>query len=72
MRGHVRHRGEGSWGGWEYIVDIGMAAAQRCTVCNKRVWIERRPVKSCPKCGGTLMETDERAAPSCPSAARSW
>src|SRR5450756_2370550 len=58
MRGHARKRGEP--GSWEYIVDIGMAAAQRCLVCNKRSWIERRPKESCPKCGGALRETEER------------
>ncbi len=60
MRGHVRHRGEERAGSWEYIVDIGLAAAQRCTVCNKRLWIERRPKESCPKCGEPLRETEER------------
>ncbi len=35
MRGHVRKRGEP--GSWEYIVDVGLAAAQRCRVCNKRL-----------------------------------
>jgi integrase/predicted RNA-binding Zn-ribbon protein involved in translation (DUF1610 family) len=60
MRGHVRHRGEERAGSWEYIVDIGMAAAQRCLACDKRLWIERRPQESCPKCGGTLKETEER------------
>jgi integrase len=58
MRGHVRKRGEP--GSWEYIVDIGLAAAQRCTGCNKRLWIERRPKAKCPKCGGGLRETEER------------
>jgi integrase len=37
-----------------------MAAAQRCMVCNKRVWVERRLEEKCPKCGGTLKETEER------------
>jgi integrase len=58
MRGHVRRRGEP--GSWEYIVDIGAAAAQRCTDCNRRFWVERRPKASCPACGGELRETDER------------
>jgi integrase len=58
MRGHVRKRGEP--GSWEYIVDIGLAGAQRCQGCNKRLWIERRPKESCPKCGGALKETEER------------
>jgi integrase len=60
MRGHVRHRGESSSGSWEYIVDVGLAAAQRCEVCNKRFWLERRPKEKCPRCGGTLRETEER------------
>ena len=42
------------------MVDIGLAAAQRCTVCNRRLWIERRPKENCPKCGGALTETGER------------
>jgi integrase len=58
MRGHVRKRGEP--GSWEYIVDIGLAGAQRCQGCNKRLWVERRPKESCPKCGGALRETEER------------
>ena len=60
MRGHVRHRGDERAGSWEYIVDIGLAAAQRCTLCNKRFWIERHPLETCPKCGGALKETEER------------
>ncbi len=60
MRGHVRHRGPERGGSWEYIVDVGMAAAQRCTTCNRRTWIERRPLKACPKCSGELTETEER------------
>jgi len=58
MRGHTRKRGEP--GAWEYIVDVGLAAAQRCESCNKRLWIERRPKESCPRCGGALKETEER------------
>jgi integrase len=58
VRGHVRKRGDP--GSWEYIADIGLAAAQRCQVCNRRFWIERRPKESCPKCGGKLTETEER------------
>jgi len=60
VRGHVRHRGDERAGSWEYIVDIGMAAAQRCQDCNKRLWVERRPTRSCPKCSGALKETEER------------
>jgi integrase len=58
MRGHVRKRGEP--GSWEYIVDVGMHAAERCTACNKRFWVERRPKQQCPRCRGTLSETEER------------
>src|SRR5664280_1821571 len=58
MRGHVRKRGEP--GSWEYIVDVGIAAAQRCKVCDKRLWVERRPKAKCPRCGGPPRETEER------------
>jgi integrase/predicted RNA-binding Zn-ribbon protein involved in translation (DUF1610 family) len=58
MKGSIRRRGDP--GSWEYIVDIGMAAAQRCTVCKKRFWLERRAKDSCPSCGGELQETEER------------
>ena len=60
MRGHVRHRGVERGGSWEYIVDVGLAAAQRCRVCNRRFWVERRPKDHCPVCGGELSETEER------------
>ena len=58
MRGHIRKRGEP--GSWEYIVDVGVAGAQRCSVCGRRFWVERRPKESCPSCGGELVETEER------------
>ena len=57
MRGHIRKRGNASF---EYIVDVGTAPAQRCEVCNKRFWLERKPRDSCPGCSGKLVETDER------------
>ena len=57
MRGSIRRRGEHSY---EYIVDIGTAAAQRCQVCKRRFWIERKLKECCPKCGGELAETEER------------
>jgi integrase/predicted RNA-binding Zn-ribbon protein involved in translation (DUF1610 family) len=60
MRGSIRHRGEERAGSWEYIVDTGMAVAQRCQDCNRRFWVERKPKESCPKCGGELIETEER------------
>lgn len=56
MRGHIRKRKQG----YEYIIDIGVRDAQRCTSCGKRFWVDRRPQKSCPKCGASLTETDER------------
>jgi integrase len=60
VRGHVRHRGSERSGSWEYIADVGLAAAERCTACNRRFWIERRPKGTCPKCGAPLTETEER------------
>jgi len=57
MQGHVRGRGKGSW---EYIADIGVHAAERCQQCGRRFWVERRPRELCPKCGGRLIETEER------------
>jgi integrase/predicted RNA-binding Zn-ribbon protein involved in translation (DUF1610 family) len=60
MRGHIRHRGEERAGSWEYVVDIGMAAAQRCQSCEKRFWVERKPLDVCPRCGDELRETEER------------
>ena len=56
MRGSIRRRGDS----WEHNVDIGIAAAQRCTSCNGRFWVERKPRESCPRCGGELRETEER------------
>ena len=58
MRGHIRRRGDP--GSWEYIIDVGMATAQRCQGCGKRFWMERKPKPVCPKCGGELLETEER------------
>jgi hypothetical protein len=60
MRGSIRHRGDERAGSWEYIVAVGMTAAQRCQACNRRYWIERRPKASCPACHGELRESDER------------
>ncbi len=57
MRGHIRKRGERSY---EYIVDVGIAEAQRCRSCGRRFWLERKPRQCCPKCGGELAETEER------------
>jgi integrase/predicted RNA-binding Zn-ribbon protein involved in translation (DUF1610 family) len=57
MRGHIRRRGKASF---EYIVDIGSASAQRCQGCGRRFWVERKLRESCPKCGGELVESEER------------
>ena len=57
MRGSIRRRGQTSF---EYIVDIGSASAQRCQACGRRFWVERKLEESCPKCGGVLLETEER------------
>lgn len=57
MQGHIRRRGKASF---EYIVDVGLAPAQRCQDCGRRFWVERRPKAKCPKCGGRLTETEER------------
>ncbi len=60
MRGSIRHRGEERAGSWEYIVDVGIARAQRCQSCGKRFWVKRKPKDACPACGGELVETEER------------
>ena len=58
LQGHIRRRGPS--GSWEYILDVGRYGAQRCQVCDKRFWTERRPEEACPACGGELRETEER------------
>ena len=58
MRGHVRRRGK--QGSFEYIVDIGLAATQRCTVCNKRVLDRAPPLGELPEVRQHLRETEER------------
>ncbi len=56
MMGSTRPRGST----WEYLVDVGKADAQRCTLCSRRFWVERKLKESCPHCGGELRETVER------------
>ena len=56
MKGHIRKRGPS----WELIIDVGVAAAQRCEGCGRRFWVDRKPKAVCPKCGGQLVETEER------------
>ena len=58
LQGHVGKRLPA--GSWEYILDVGVFAAQRCEACGRRAWVERRPKESCPFCGGALRETEER------------
>ena len=33
---------------------------RRCNACNARFWLDRRPKRTCLKCGGSLRETHER------------
>ncbi len=58
MRGHIRRRG--SPGSWTITYEVGRQPAQRCVVCDRRHWIDRRPLNACPKCGGELAMTSER------------
>ena len=58
MQGSLRRRGPA--GGWEYVIDVGTQRAQRCQLCGKRFWVNRRPKGSCPSCGGEISEADER------------
>ena len=55
MQGHIRRRGKASY---EYIVDVGTAAAQRCSNCGRRFWVERKPRPACPRCGGSLIDSE--------------
>jgi len=57
-QGHIRKRQPA--GTWEYILDVGVYAAQRCESCGRRTWVERKPKESCPSCGGSLRQTEER------------
>ena len=56
MRGHIRQRGKV----WSYVIELGNQKTQRCTVCNKRTWVDRKLKESCPACGAKLIETEER------------
>lgn len=58
MRGGVRRRGAG--GLWSYTISLGNMPAQRCNACNARFWLDRKPKRTCPKCGGDLRDTHER------------
>ncbi len=56
MRGGVRPRG----GGYSFTINLGVMPAQRCNDCNARFWRDRKALRSCPKCGGSLRDTHER------------
>ena len=58
MRGHIRRRGDP--GSWEYIIDVGMATAQRCQSCGTRFWMERKPKPCLSEVRRELLETEER------------
>lgn len=55
MRGHVRKRST-----WQYILELGDRPTQRCTICRRRHWVGRKPLKVCTKCGGPLVDRIER------------
>ena len=59
MQGHIRSAARAA--AIEYIVDIGVAQAQRCQGCGRRFWVERKPRAACPRCGGEA--ATERGAP---------
>ncbi len=58
MRGHVRR--PAGMKTWQAIYELGEQPAQRCQVCGKRVWVERRRLEACPSCGGDLLDRSER------------
>lgn len=60
MRGSIRHRGDERAGSWEYIVDTGVAAAQRCQSCGKRLAVKRKPRDAGPERGSEPIESGER------------
>ena len=56
MRGHVRPHGRG----WAVVIDLGRAPLQRCGACQRRYWVEGRPLDACPRCGGPLEAGEAR------------
>lgn len=56
MKSGVRPRG----GGYSFTLNLGVMPAQRCNDCNARYWRDRKPLKKCTKCGGSLRDTHER------------
>lgn len=49
MRGHVKKRST-----WQFVIDLGPRPLQGCPTCRKRYWLEREPLRHCPKCHGPL------------------
>ena len=49
MRGHVKKRST-----WQFVLDLGPHPLQRCPACRKRYWLEREPLRHCPRCQGPL------------------
>jgi integrase len=57
MRGHVRQHGKG----WAVIIDRGRnVQCQQCVACRRRHWLEGKPHKECPRCGGELVMAEGR------------
>jgi integrase len=55
MRGHIKKRST-----WQFTVDLGLQALQRCPACRKRYWTKDGRLKRCPKCQGPLEDRLER------------
>jgi ssDNA-binding Zn-finger/Zn-ribbon topoisomerase 1 len=47
MRGHIKKRST-----WQFTIDLGLQALQRCPSCRKRYWTKDGRLKRCPKCQG--------------------
>ena len=55
MRGHIKKRST-----WQFTIDLGPHPLERCPACRKRYWLEREPLKDCPRCYGPLEDRLER------------
>ena len=55
MRGHINKRST-----WQFTIDLGPHPLERCPACRKRYWLEREPLKHCPRCHGPLEDRLER------------
>jgi len=49
LRGHIKKRST-----WQFTIDLGLQALQRCPACRKRYWTKDGRLKRCPKCQGPL------------------